>query len=113
MGTAASSSVNRVNPCTPIAAAGCIIVSPGQPGISQTLPIGFHGKPVAMNWRARSASVQAPASANTRLQPGRARRASAEVAPTNTAMTAAKAGTASGTSHQNRAASIRIASVIQ
>ena len=66
-----------------------------------------------MNWRARSASTQAPASTATRRQPGRARHASAQGSATNSASTAASAGTASGTSHQNRAASIRIASVIQ
>ena len=67
---AASSSVARVSPCTPIQAAGWMNTSPTGPGIAQTLPQGFQGKPVSTNWRARSASTQAPASARTRGQPG-------------------------------------------
>ena len=87
--------------------------SPMGPGISQTLPQRFHGKPVSTNCRARSASTQAPASARTRGQPGRASRAMAHAAAMKTASPAAVAGTASGTSHQKRSASNRIASVIQ
>ena len=113
LGAAANSSVARVNPCTPIAAAGWIIVSPAQPGSSHTLPMGFQGKPVAMNWRARSVSVQAPARANARLHPGLASRAIPAVTPVNSARIADRPGTARGTSHQKRAASIKMASVIQ
>ena len=112
-GVAASSSVSRVRPCTPTQAAGCSATSPIGPGIAHTLPQGFQGNPVATNWRARSASTQAPASTATRRQPGRAHQATAQGTAMNSASTAASAGTASGTSHQNRAASNRIASVIQ
>ncbi len=89
------------------------MMSPSRPGNSQTLPSGFQGKPVATNCRARSASTQAPASVSAAGQPGRARHATAAGMAANTASTAASAGTANGTSHQKRAASIRIASVIQ
>ena len=75
MGTAASSSVARVSPCTPIHAAGWMNTSPTGPGISQTLPQGFQGNPVSTNCRARSASTHAPASARTRGQPRGAQRA--------------------------------------
>ena len=94
-------------------AAGWMNTSPTGPGTSQTLPHGFQGKPVSTNCRARSARTQAPASARTRGQPGGARRAMKQAAAMNTASPAATAGTASGTSHQKRAASNRIASVIQ
>ena len=112
-GVAASSTVASVSPCTPIQPAGCCITSPSAFGIAHTLPHGFHGNPVATNWRSRSASTQAPANTSARRQPARARQATAQAAAMNTASTAASAGTASGTSHQNRADSIRIASVIQ
>ena len=88
-------------------------MSPIGPGNAQTLPQGFQGNPVSTNCRARSASTQAPASASTRGQPGRASRAMKQAAAMNSASVAANAGTASGTSHQKRAASYRIASVTQ
>ena len=100
-------------PCTPTQAAGCMNTVPGVPGIAQTLPHGFQGNPVPMNWRARSDSTQHPASSAARRQPGTLSRASVQGTATNSAISAAKAGTASGTSHQYRAASTRIASVIQ
>ena len=112
-GSADSRTVRKVSPGAPIQAAGWIITSPGRPGSSHTLAHGFHGKPVAMNCRARSASTQPPASASTRGQPRRASRASPAGTAMNSASTAASAGTASGTSHQKRAASTRIASVTQ
>ncbi len=94
-------------------AAGWMNTSPSQPGNSQTLPSRFQGKPVPMNWRARSASTQAPARVRARGQPRRAKRAAQAAIPMKSASVAASAGTAIGTNHQNRAASIRIASVIQ
>jgi hypothetical protein len=87
--------------------------SPTAPGISQTLPQGFQGKPVSTNCRARSASTHAPPSARTRGQPGGAQRANRQAAAMKSASAAASAGTASGTSHQKRAASNRMASVTQ
>ena len=96
----ASTTVASVSPWTPTRAAGWIRTSPALPPISQTLPSGFQGKPVAANWRARSASTHAPASTNTRGQPARAVRATAQAAAMNSASTAASAGTARGTSHQ-------------
>ena len=113
LGSADKRTVRNVSPGTPIQAAGCIITSPASPGIAHTLPQGFQGKPVPMNCRAWSASTQPPASANTRGQPRRANRATPAGAPMNTASKADNPGTASGTSHQKRAASIMIASVTQ
>ena len=75
-------------------------MSPRSPGIAQTLPQGFQGKPVPMNCRARSASTHAPASIATRRQPGAASHAAAQAAAMNRASSADSAGTANGTSHQ-------------
>ena len=83
-----------MSPWTLIQAAGWMNTSPSRPGNSQTLPSRFQGKPVATNWRARSASTQAPASARARGQPGRAKRAAQAAAAMNNARVAARAGTA-------------------
>ena len=66
-----------------------------------------------MNWRARSASTQPPARTITRAAPRAACQAIQAGSAMNTASKAESEGTATGTNHQNRAASIRIASVIQ
>ena len=99
-GAAARITVTSVSPGTPSQAAGWIRTSPTGPGIAHTLPQGFHGKPVPMNWRARSASVHSPPNNSARCHPGNASRAPAHGTAMNTASRADRAGTASGTSHQ-------------
>ena len=81
--------------------------------MAQTLPQGFQGKPVPTYCRRRSNRVQAEASISARRQPAGTARAAAQGAAMNTASSAESAGTAKGTSHQYRADSSRMASVIQ
>ena len=113
VGAAASSTVASVRPGVPTHAAGWIMMSPTGPGMAHTLPKGFQGKPVPRYCRSRSNSVQSPARAAARRQPGAMRQTSPAGAAMNSASKADSAGTAKGTSHQYRALSSKMASVIQ
>ena len=116
VGMAASTTVSNVTPGEPRATpTGWMSTSPTGPGIAHTLPQGFQGKPVPMNCRARSASVHKPPNRMTRdASPRTARRAPGTGGRDEEGEEGRQAqGPRSGTSHQYRADSIRIASVIQ
>src|SRR5579875_1623905 len=94
VGRVARSTVAKVRPGVPIQASGCRNTSPATPGNAQTLAQGFQGKPPSANWRARSASVQAPANTSARRQPDGAYHAATQGSAMNTARMAASPGTA-------------------